>query len=127
MKRRIRSVFVMVTAAILIFAVLTGCQERPIGYAAENDVKAELGNDSIEYTYANEVTDSMSESHRVMALMILSNAGMSSDLDDYEYVWLVDIKDSDGHEGKTVVCLEKDETAHQKTIIPDSVKETFSQ
>jgi len=65
------------------------------------------------------VNDQMSESHRMMAIMILSGAGMDNNVENYDRVYLVDVATEDGNTGKVVV-VEKD--GKRTTVIPQALK-----
>lgn len=53
---------------------------------------------------AVEYNDKMSESHRIMAAMILSRNGMDSDLDSYKHVCLYMVTTVEGEEKAVVVA-----------------------
>lgn len=115
---------VILALAIASF-VLVGCTsaDHKAGWNAREEVGAiwgvgEQGVDSD----LKRVDEDMSESHRMMAIMILSNAGENSDLDSYEDVFLVDVKTNDGSNTATVVVVE-DKTGLQRTIVPQAIKD----
>ena len=118
----VRSVILALAIASL---VLVGCTsaDHKAGWNAREEVGAiwgvgEQGVDSD----LKRVDEDMSESHRMMAIMILSNAGENSDLDSYEDVFLVDVKTNDGSNTATVVVVE-DKTGLQRTIVPQAIKD----
>ncbi len=118
----VRSVILALAIASL---VLLGCTsaDHKAGWNAREEVGAiwgvgEQGVDSD----LKRVDEDMSESHRMMAIMILSNAGENSDLDSYEDVFLVDVKTNDGSNTATVVVVE-DKTGLQRTIVPQAIKD----
>jgi hypothetical protein len=118
----VRSVILALAIASL---VLVGCTsaDHKAGWNAREEVGAiwgvgEQGVDSD----LKRVDEDMSESHRMMAIMILSNAGENSDLDSYEDVFLVDVKTTDGSNTATVVVVE-DKTGLQRTIVPQAIKD----
>lgn len=118
----VRSVILSLAIASLM---LVGCtsSDHKAGWNAREEVGAiwgvgEQGVDSD----LKRVDDSMSESHRMMAIMILTGAGENSDLDSYEDVYLVDVKTNDGSNTATVVVVENKDGS-QKTIVPQAIRD----
>jgi len=118
----VRSVILALAIASL---VLVGCTsaDHKSGWNAREEVGAiwGVGEQDVDSDFKR-VDEDMSESHRMMAIMILSNAGENSDLDSYEDVFLVDVKTNDGSNTATVVVVE-DETGLQRTIVPQAIKD----
>lgn len=65
------------------------------------------------------VDDSMSESHRMLALMILNGAGMSTDEKDYDAVYLVKMKWADSDREVDMVVIERD--GKTETVLPQNL------
>ncbi len=65
------------------------------------------------------VDDSMSESHRMLALMILNGAGMSTEPSDYDAVYLVKMKWADSDKEVDMVVIEKD--GKTETVLPQNL------
>lgn len=119
-------------SVILAFAiaslVLVGCtsSDHKAGWKAREEVGAIWGvGEQGVGSDLKRVDDGMSESHRMMAIMILSGAGENSDLDSYEDVYLVDVKTKDGSNAATVVVVE-DKDGLQRTIVPQAIKDQGS-
>lgn len=115
----------VVSALLVASLVLVGCTspDHQAGWNAREEVGAiwgvgEQGVDSEQ----KRVDEGMSESHRMMAIMILSGAGESTDLDSYEDVFLVDVATNDGSNTATVVVVE-DKNGMQRTIVPQAVRD----
>ncbi len=121
----VRSVIFALAIASLL---LVGCtsSDHKAGWKAREEVGAiwgvgEQGVDSD----LKRVDEGMSESHRMMAIMILSGAGENSDLESYEDVYLVDVKTNDGSNTATVVVVENKDGS-QRTIVPQAIKDQGS-
>lgn len=115
----------LVFALLIASMVLVGCtsSDHKAGWDAREEVGriwgvGEQGVDSD----LKRVDEGMSESHRMMAIMILSGEGENTDLESYENVYLVDVATNDGANTATVVVVE-DEDGNQKTIIPQTIRE----
>lgn len=105
---KMKTLIVMVLL-IFVIAILTGCEytrgdewvvnmekELKIGWEREYGEEP----DSMKFLEYNK---SMSESHRMMAAMILNNKGMDSDLDSYKEVYLCIVKIGDKEEAMVIV------------------------
>lgn len=118
----VRSFILALAIASLVLAGCTSADHKA-GWNAREEVGAiwgvgEQGVDSD----LKRVDEDTSESHRMMAIMILSGAGESSDLESYEDVFLVDVKTNDGSNTATVVVVE-DKDGLQRTIVPQAIKD----
>lgn len=113
--------------AVAAVAIAAGCQgggishERPEEQADE-DARAAMaesrGGAPEDYqTNVVLVDDNMSESHRMMAIMILKGEDMNDDLDSYERVYLVDVKSPDSSQVDKVLVVYGPGTL-SKTIVP---------
>jgi hypothetical protein len=112
---------------VLVIAslILVGCTSSD--HKAEWKARGEVGNiwgvgEQGVKSDLKRVDSGMSESHRMMAIMILSEAGENTDLESYEDVYLVDVATDDGSNTATVVVVE-DKNGSQKTIVPQTVKD----
>lgn len=101
--------FTVMVLLIIAITILAGCEyTRGDEWVAnmEKEVKTgwerEYGDepDSMKFLEYNK---SMSESHRMMAAMILNNKGMNSDLDSYKEVYLCIVKIGDKEEAMVIV------------------------
>ena len=115
-----------ILAALLIVSIaLVGCtsSDHKAGWSAREEVGGiwGVGEQGVK-SDLKEVDEGMSESHRMMAIMILSGAGEDSDLDSYERVYLVDVTTDDGANTATVVVVE-DESGGQRTIVPQAIRD----
>lgn len=103
---------------------VTGCisesseRERD---AKEDYFKATGENESQAITTEQsfKVDDGMSESHRMLALMILNGAGKSTDEKDYDAVYLVKMKWADSDREVDMVVIEKD--GKTETVLPQNI------
>lgn len=114
---------IIIAVVFIVMAMLGGCESSDFRaeHAAARDFAEILGVDEQKIeSKAHAVNDRMSESHRMMAFMILSGAGMDTDFESYDEVFLVDVATSDGSNTGKVVVVEKD--GIRSTVIPDSLK-----
>ncbi len=116
----------LVGALLFALIVLSGCGTSPAhkaGWEARGDVGEiwGVGEQGVK-SDLKQVDDGMSESHRMMAIMILSGAGEDTDLDSYERVFLADVATNDGANTATVVVVEEKD-GKQRTVIPQAVRD----
>jgi hypothetical protein len=116
---------VILALVVVSLALVGGCtsSDHKAGWNARGEVGAiwgvgEQGVDS----ELKRVDKGMSESHRMMAVMILNGAGENTDLESYEDVYLVDVSTNNGSNTATVVVIE-DKNGGQRTIIPQAVRD----
>lgn len=117
-----RSVVVALGIACLL---LVGCttSKAEARWNASLEVSSIWGVETNDVTTdLKEVDDGMSESHRMMAIMILSGAGENSDLDSYSEVYLADVKTNNGSNTATVVVVEGND-GRQRTIVPQAIQD----
>ncbi len=114
---------VLITLAVLS-VLFTGCSNEK--YEAEKRAVDDI-NDIWGYEEqavradTQQIHDSTSESHRMMAIMILNGAGRDTNLESYDAVYLVDLKtEDDKYEGRVVVVVKDDK---KETIIPQTIKD----
>jgi len=107
MKTSARVLFVSVLILGLAIPAI-GCSLPGIPWAQERVID-ELAEQGVEAKSAK--LQPMSESHQIMAQMILMSNGMSSDLDSYKDVELWDVTKADGTQVTAV-------RADGKTILP---------
>ncbi len=123
-----RKTFIIILMAIITMSlVLVGCtsSDHKASNEAANEVGAIWGVDYGEQNLDHDVKDgvggSWTESHRMMAVMILSGAGMNTDFEAYDEVFLIEVATKDGSNTARVVVVEKD--GKQETIIPQAIKD----
>ena len=101
--RRTAVVLLLLTA----LAILAGCMKKE-----EIDYRNDAAKDAWTERYGEEPTrvssmecdNDMSESHRIMASMILMGNGMSDDLDSYKHIYLYMVTMPDGEERAMVLA-----------------------
>lgn len=118
----------VILVLMIVSLGLAGCtsSDHQAGWNARGEVGAiwgvgEQGVDSD----LKRVDEGMSESHRMMALTILSGAGENTDLESYDNVYLVDVATKDGSNTATVVVVE-DKDGAQRTIVSQAVRDQGS-
>ena len=123
-----RKTFIIILMAIITMSlVLVGCTSSD--YEASNKAANEVGKiwgvdhgeQNLDHDVKGGVGGSWTESHRMMAVMILSGAGMNTDFEAYDEVFLVDVATKDGSNTARVVVVEKD--GRRDTIIPQAIKD----
>jgi hypothetical protein len=99
-----RKIIILIMLVITIAFILMGCRSSnniktiaSEGWTAKTD--QEVVNVGLE-----KYTNSMNDSHYMMAAMILSGQGFDSNLDNYKEVYLVTIETADGESSKMVVA-----------------------
>jgi len=112
-------------ALMVVSLALTGCTDA--NHQAGWDARGEVGNiwgvgEQGVRSEQKRVDKGMSESHRMMAIMILSGAGENTDLENYEDVHLVDVRTINGSNTATVVVV-KLKGGGLKTIIPKAIRD----
>ncbi len=122
---RNKSLVILVLLLVTTVLVL-GCACRPGNAAmkqAETDMAQIWGVDDskLDTTYYR-MLDTTSESHRMMAIMILSGAGRDTNFDNYGAVYLMDIVEKDGNKTARVVVVENKDGSRE-TIIPQTVRD----
>lgn len=103
----------ILTDVILLFLVivlLSGCEwewargdkwQKDMTEGVKTGWQLNYGEEPDDVTFM-EYKQNMSESHRMMATMILNNAGMNSDLDSYKEVFLCIVKIGDKEEAMVI-------------------------
>jgi hypothetical protein len=96
------------SAIFLVFLVVvlsfTGCDDNGKIADAASAAWSEKTGDEVESASAQKYGSSMSESHQMMAIMILKANEMESDLDQYKEVYLVKIQVKNGEERIMIVA-----------------------
>ena len=116
---------VMLMLVVVSVLLMVGCtsSDHKAGWNARGEVGKiwGVGEQGVK-SDLKRVDKGMSESHRMMAIMILSEAGENTDLESYEDVYLVDVATNDGSNTATVVVVEE-KGGSQKTIVPQTIKD----
>ncbi len=113
---------------LLIPMMIVGCYSK-MDYQDEamDSVTGYLGVDESALTMSTKSVSQtdMSDSHSIMAAMILKNAGQDSDLESYEKVYLTDVTlNSTGKSAKVVIIVKDGVTS---TVIPANLEEQLGQ
>lgn len=104
----LKKIVTAVISLLLVIVLLSGCewargdkwlQDMTEGVKTGWQLNYGEEPDDVEF---KEYKQNMSESHRMMAAMILNNAGMDSDLDSYEEVFLCIVKIGDKEEAMVI-------------------------
>ena len=96
---------VIILICILTLTISIGCTPANDEYTLKNDAREgweQETNETITSANINKCGNDMSDSHTMMAAMILKQNGM--DYDNYESVFLVKLKNEDGEERVMVVA-----------------------
>jgi hypothetical protein len=127
-RRKLKKIFVFFLVAMITMTLVSvGCSssDHEASNRAANEVGAiwgvDHGEQNLDHDVKGGVGGSWTESHRMMAVMILSGAGMNTDFEAYDEVFLVDVATKDGSNTARVVVVEKD--GIKETIIPQAIKD----
>ena len=116
---------VIIVALALVMVSSVGCTSQD--FIAKDKASREVAgiwgveSQDLRSDVKDGVGGSWSESHRMMATMILIGAGMDSDFKAYDEVFLIDIQTSDGSNSARVVVVEID--GQQEVIVPQAIKD----
>jgi len=111
-----RSVALLLAALFVAALLATGCLSNSnLAETAANGVAPE----GYSFTESQGVSTNDSESHQMIAKMRLLSQGMSPNLDDYDFVELVEMKNAETGEMITVVVVSDGDK--QTAILPEDM------
>lgn len=121
-----RRILFSAVLCLMVLFLLAGCggslSTDDIAATVSNELATTLGLDEQDIEVEiDTVNDSMSESHQMIALMILSGADMDTDPESYDKVYLASVSTKDGSIDSSVVVVVQDGTA--TTVIPQGLKD----
>ncbi len=123
-----KKIFVFIVIAMItmsLASVSCSSSDHQASNSAANEVGGiwgvDYGEQNLDHDVKGGIGGSWTESHRMMAVMILNCAGMNTDFESYDEVFLVDVQIKDGSNTARVVVVEKD--GKQEVAIPQAIKD----